>query len=61
MGTYTGPTPTERGIGEKVWLIFISIVAASALVLALVSAHRHASSGRPAVSVSLARTARSAS
>ena len=56
MSTYTGSTPAERGVGEKIWLIFISLVAVSALVLALVSAHRHASTSRPAVSVATTHT-----
>ena len=52
MGTTTGTTTAKRGIGEKIWLTAITFVAATALVLALVSAQRGGPTSGPTTGIS---------
>lgn len=56
MATYTSSTPVKRGTVETIWLVVVSFVAASALVLALVAMQRDGISGGSGSSVGIGQT-----
>ena len=54
MGTYTRTTPAKRGMGEKIWLALISLVAASAIVFSLIAVQHGGPTSSPVAGVNSA-------